>query len=307
MNNEVEFQITLPSNSSLKYSPDNKSSNFTTTLPAPITLEGEWEVALIDLQYPHNWMNIPNDVYILYGILPSKKGTEILKDMDDSFTFSLTAYANQIKEELEFSKQVNFLQEKLGKVMAVRLPRGYYNSVKDLVSVVNKGIQEELSRSDDHAKGSLREIDIIYDLNPITRTMRLVRKGMTKLVTICHDKRVKAILDLASTEPTGKDEVVIEEKVLIATTTSIYVYTDIIKYQYVGDAKVPLLGVLPVQGSDGEQCYWSFQPPYYIPLSMTTLAAINMQLSDDTGEEIPFAKDGKVVARLHFRRVRSML
>ena len=65
MNTESEFQLTLPSNASITFSPDNKPANYSTTLPSPISLEGEWEVALIDIQYPHNWMNITKDIYLI--------------------------------------------------------------------------------------------------------------------------------------------------------------------------------------------------------------------------------------------------
>jgi hypothetical protein len=73
MNTESEFQLTLPSNASITFSPDNKPANYTTTLPSPISLEGEWEVALIDIQYPHNWMNITKDVYIIFNFDTTKK------------------------------------------------------------------------------------------------------------------------------------------------------------------------------------------------------------------------------------------
>ena len=66
MNTENEFQLTLPSNASITFSPDNKPANYTTTTPSPISLEGVWEVALIDIQYPHTWMNITKDVYIIF-------------------------------------------------------------------------------------------------------------------------------------------------------------------------------------------------------------------------------------------------
>ena len=40
-----EFYVTLPSNSSGAYYPDNTLSDFTTKLFKPIDLTGEWEVA----------------------------------------------------------------------------------------------------------------------------------------------------------------------------------------------------------------------------------------------------------------------
>ncbi|GFY69485.1 uncharacterized transposon-derived protein F54H12.3 [Trichonephila inaurata madagascariensis] len=42
--------------------PENKISHFMTQLPLRVTLNnGEWEVGLVDLIYPHTWYNIRND------------------------------------------------------------------------------------------------------------------------------------------------------------------------------------------------------------------------------------------------------
>ena len=54
----MSFYVTLPSDSSLKYFPDNKISNFITQLPTPINLSGEWEVGLSEIIYPHSWFNV---------------------------------------------------------------------------------------------------------------------------------------------------------------------------------------------------------------------------------------------------------
>ena len=55
---ESEFYVTLPSNSSMRYFPDNKTSNFLTKLPRTLRLDGEWEVDLAEIDYPHTWYNI---------------------------------------------------------------------------------------------------------------------------------------------------------------------------------------------------------------------------------------------------------
>ena len=47
------FYLTLPSNSSMDYHPENTLTNFVTRLPTVIDLEGSWEVALMEIQYPH--------------------------------------------------------------------------------------------------------------------------------------------------------------------------------------------------------------------------------------------------------------
>ena len=55
---ESEFYVTLPSNSSMQYFPDNKTSNFKSKLSRTLQLDGEWEVGLTEIVYPHTCYNI---------------------------------------------------------------------------------------------------------------------------------------------------------------------------------------------------------------------------------------------------------
>ena len=54
-----DFYLTLPSNSSMDYCKGNSLVNFTTPLPDAIDLNGDWEVGLVEIQYPHNWYSVP--------------------------------------------------------------------------------------------------------------------------------------------------------------------------------------------------------------------------------------------------------
>ena len=63
------FYLTLPSNSLSSYFPGNVVSDYTTKLPKEINLEGDWEVGLAEISYPHNWYTVPilqNDYFISY-------------------------------------------------------------------------------------------------------------------------------------------------------------------------------------------------------------------------------------------------
>ena len=53
-----QFYMNLPSNSSMQFYPKNKTSNYITKLPKRLQLDGEWEVGLVEIKYPHTWYNI---------------------------------------------------------------------------------------------------------------------------------------------------------------------------------------------------------------------------------------------------------
>ncbi|GIY45649.1 uncharacterized protein CDAR_576471 [Caerostris darwini] len=62
----MSFYLTLPSDSSLHYFPNNKISSFVTQFPSPITLDGKWEVGLAEIIYPHTWYNV-NETSNMFG------------------------------------------------------------------------------------------------------------------------------------------------------------------------------------------------------------------------------------------------
>lgn len=58
----MSFYVTLISDSSAHFFPGNKISQFTTQLPSAIHLnQGEWEVGLANIIYPHTWYNVRKD------------------------------------------------------------------------------------------------------------------------------------------------------------------------------------------------------------------------------------------------------
>jgi len=58
MNNH--FYVTLPSDSSAAYYPNNTVARFVTRLPERIRLEGDYEMGLAEIIYPHTWYNVDN-------------------------------------------------------------------------------------------------------------------------------------------------------------------------------------------------------------------------------------------------------
>lgn len=50
--------MTLPSNSSMAFHPNNTVAKFTTALAQAVELTGDWEVALSEICIPANWYNI---------------------------------------------------------------------------------------------------------------------------------------------------------------------------------------------------------------------------------------------------------
>ncbi len=85
---------------------------------------------------------------------------------------------------------------------------------------------------------------------------------------------------------------------------SIYIYCDLIKYQLVGNKEVQRSGLAPVQlAKDSPQVnYFSFTPPYYLPVNRSTIDEVEIQLNTENGDPFPFMSNSKIVIRLNLRR-----
>jgi hypothetical protein len=87
---------------------------------------------------------------------------------------------------------------------------------------------------------------------------------------------------------------------------SLYVYSDIVKEQRVGDTTAPLLEIVPVKGVPGNRIHYSVNPLTYLPVNRDYMDSINIVIMDEYGNPVVFPDDVEnVVCRLRFRRVRN--
>jgi len=68
----------------------------------------------------------------------------------------------------------------------------------------------------------------------------------------------------------------------------LYVHSHIVQAQFVGDALVPLLRIVLVEGADGQRVSKSFERPHYLPVSRGEFETIEVNIKRDTGESVPF-------------------
>ena len=87
----------------MEYFPANTLTNFKTKLAQPLELTGEWEVALSEFQYPRSWYNL-------------RKG---------------------------FDSHIYVDNGGRGYFLTSTVPHGYYPTVKEFVSAVNKTLKTD--------------------------------------------------------------------------------------------------------------------------------------------------------------------
>ncbi|GBM37872.1 hypothetical protein AVEN_193390-1 [Araneus ventricosus] len=123
----MSFYVTLPSDSSLRYFPNNKISSFVTQLPSPIILEGKWEVGLAEIIYPHTWYNV-NDMNNIFrfdlgeGKLITRKIPPGSYETVPGFLKALVLPLHEGKISFKFyddNKEVKIKTEKKSKVVLI--------------------------------------------------------------------------------------------------------------------------------------------------------------------------------------------
>ena len=113
-----QFQVTLPSN--VKGHDKNTRGQNETTLVTPLDLPGEWEVALIDITYPHSWINMNKEYHLAvltfclddeeeqkHHIIGDAKISGVIRGMDDVESFKLqTNYIEPIQVQKLYVKKI---------------------------------------------------------------------------------------------------------------------------------------------------------------------------------------------------------
>ncbi|GBM86818.1 hypothetical protein AVEN_47494-1 [Araneus ventricosus] len=79
---------------------------------------------------------------------------------------------------------------------------------------------------------------------------------------------------------------------------ALFLYTDIVEPQIVGDVFAPLLRIVNVTGSDGEMVCVQYDRPHYIPLSRKIIDTIEIVVRT---HRTPFER-GRSYVKLHLKQ-----
>lgn len=293
----THFYLTLPSNSSEQYYPDNTLTRFTTRLHSTLELEGSWEVGLSEIIFPSSWITL------------DKKACKF-SVMCEQFPY------------LNYEFMPEDLLEKL------YIPQGHYESVEKIVEAINNEIDttfEKIPKPDNnprvddyhgnfythgvHTRVLVGEFPKLkYD-----KLKQKVRFTISRLTGIAFSPVLANVLGLSSSQnPLFNDDEyedvmkIFGERAcdLTAGINSLYVYCDVIEHVPVGDTKVPLLRIVDAKGPAHEIIHTIYENPRYIPLQKKNFDSIEIDIRDCFGEKISF-ESGQVVVVLDFQRARN--
>lgn len=164
----AQMYLTLPSNSSEKYFPDNTLSHFTTRLHMPIRLPpGEWEVGLAEIQYPHSWLTIRNRPEARIGVyFLDKNGDAVKKDnehIDYGFYKSLQELVDALNAEV--GRYVTFKLEKNSQQISAVVKERHMielSAALQEITMLPQYLQNDYPRIGHVMANTRRGIDSIY-------------------------------------------------------------------------------------------------------------------------------------------------
>ena len=171
------------------------------------------------------------------------------------------------------------------------IPPGHYASIEAILPKMKELVDKEKRVND----------DVRFSYDTLSRKVTVHLQNNAELFF----GDVGYVLGFSPKEVISQTSIAEREADLDHGFHDLYVYCDIIQPQYVGDALVPLLRIVLVEGKDGQRISKSFLRPQYVPVSRKQFESIEVNIKRDTGETVPF-EFGRVMLTLHFRQSRPV-
>ena len=258
-----QLYLTLPSNSSMKYHPNNTVANFTTQLSHPIQLsDGEWEVGLVEVHYPCSMPTVVEgknhlsfDVKQADGtikqhevVVPSGEYSSVKQLVDVINTDpTVAAYARFSVDEITGIVSIHFLSEEVPMTLLSRN------------LLVNLGFQQ-----------SGEPMKIQTEEERRLRVNRGIRPG-NLLVTV--PSQMYLYCDLVEPQIVGDTVAPLLQIVNLNLSSCKY----------------------------GTHQVAQFNSPHYVPVLKNRFEQVEIDLRDSTGSKLPF-QFGTSCVKLHLRK-----
>lgn len=274
----MAFYITLPSNSSMAHYPDNQPHHFYTKLPQPIQLSADYEVGLAEIQFSNSYMKTSDyDFWISFEVQFPESEAHRTANPEDKAIF---VHMNRPAE------------------WKITIPKQHFESSEAFVTLISESVKESFRRV--NFRPQEQRVGVTY--LPTTRQVVLSITSEEVLIKISPD--LQKVLGFSSSIFESVGDYVSDDKVdLNHLFDTVFVYCDLVQPRPVGDALVPLLRTVPTMDKDKPITFRTYDKPHYLPVSRLQFDTVEILLTTDSGDKVPFTA-GRAVVTLHFRRKR---
>lgn len=260
------FYVTLPSNASLDFHPNNTLTKYTVQLPRTLYLKPDFVVGLAEIQYPLSWLTVPESSC---SIIDFTQGVTIT-----AIQFPNAHYESVIELVRVINKNlVTFFE-------IYELPKRtlmlVYDDLTDKVTLKGR-VGYGLFLND--------ELRAIFGFDSTQDLYRRQPKG--------------PFVDDQSGEEFNVEALYKSD--INRGFHALYVYCNICEPQIVGDVYAPLLRTVAIKGKRHDHVTITYNQPHYIPIGTREISEIEIDIREDTGRKVSFTA-GKVVCKLHFKK-----
>ena len=267
------FIIELVSSASTNVYPENTLASFSNFLPDQLTLEGNWEVALLEISYPSLYNNI-TDGKFWYVNNPNK--SKETKETNPATGISIDYDPLYIQP-------------------------GLYMSLDEILTSMNNSLKKKRSTQKVDLKWSINQVSRKVDISLPSKDSHLVISSpdLSTILGFPSNVWLKGIGPHQSLYPID-----------ILRIHSVMVYTDIVEYSVIGDTKAPVLRCFPFEQRLSRDRISvtkfisnnSFDNLQFRRLLRNSIHSIRIELRTQTGELIPFVSVGLTRVSLLFRK-----
>ena len=325
--------VTLPSNTR-DYTQRNKTNSFRVQLPEPLQLQGKWEVALVDFQYPLSWRNIAgkHTIRVQY-VTKSGQMAWVQGEIPPGYYADIDTLVAGVKVGIRDAARSVFMIDAADalSVHCDDIRRNYSTGETTVRFTFRDGLPaslreqmtvEEIEKYDQLYENYVNERRRYLDGKTRDAEPSELEHALTASLTpglgrlqlhIQEGKSINAI-ELPETVRymLGIDETRLEpgtiyqakyQPDLTGGLTTLYVHCNIVEPQIVGNTKSELLRTVPVNSTKrfGDTVHELFTSPHYVNVRYKNFDNIRIEIRSDSGEPIPF-EYGKVIAKLHLRK-----
>lgn len=303
--------MTLPSNSSMNYYPDNSLSNYVTKLPQLFDFDGSWEVGLSEVLFPLSWPNVNENEVRLRILIWHKNPENNQYDRQEWVTISpppghyespdfLVKQINAKIERVEYRKNLaRFLYNDISKRITVRFDE---KALSETVIVMSKTMAELLgfgweTKTRRNCNEQPPKESGGDDSSMVARTRRQVEDEIKDYLLLTGADSNLVVLspeDALSYTASGVCD-------LQRGFYSLFIYCDIVDPVAVGNIRAPLLSRVNIAGKEGATISRIYQNIQYVPILRKQFDTIEIDIRSDFGQNVAFER-GKVIVVLHFRR-----
>ena len=277
-----EMFLTLPSDASYDFYPENTVGRFKVKLPYVLQLDGDYEVGLTRFQYTNSFYNIE----------------------EEDIRFRLKTYELPDSSDLSV---VNFMND--WSIASLELEPGHYTT-PDIVQAINDILERRtpgalkitydiktnlIGIEPSEGQGSIRQF---IEFTPSLRSkLGLAPVNDDKLI----QPTTSSINSLGAGIWHGAGCRGQSPADLETNFHNVYVYTNIAREMITGSSMQPLLLCVPKQGDYLDRIL--VEPPnvQYLPLKTNRIEFVEITLATDLGKVAPFTH-GKSQVTLHIRR-----